>query len=138
MPYATQSDLIARYGTPLLVQLTDINEPMTGTINATVVDAKLADAGAVIDGHLVGRYTLPLEPVPGILRFHACSIALALLLGSQVTEAAAADYKIALEYLKGVARGDIALLPPQAAVPPAGAGPVLFSPGSKVMGRDAY
>ena len=138
MPYATQSDLIARFGTPLLVQLTDINEPMTGAINATVVAAKLADAAAVIDGYLAGRYTLPLEAPPDILRVHACSIALAMLLGSQVTEAADRDYKLALDYLKGVARGDIPLLPPQVAVPPAGAGPVMFAPGSKVMGRDAY
>ena len=138
MPYATQSDLIARYGTPLLVQLTDINEPMTGTINATVVAAKLADADAVIDGYLVGRYALPLATAPDILRFHACAISLALLLGGQVTEAAAMDYKVALEYLKGVARGDIALMPPEAAALPAGVGPVLFAPGSKVMGRDAY
>jgi phage gp36-like protein len=138
MAYATQADMITRYGEPLLVQLTDIGNPMTGALVPAVLQAKLDDAAALIDGYLVGRYTLPLEVAPAILKVHACVLAMYMLLGGKVSEEAAVEYKAALDYLKQVARGDITLLPPQVATPPAGVGPVLFSPGSKVMGRDNY
>lgn len=138
MPYATQQDMITRFGAPLLQQLTDIGDPMTGALVPAVLQAKLDDADALIDGYLVGRYQLPLQPAPAILKVHACSLAIYMLLGGKVTEEAAAEYNAALDYLKQVARGLITLLPPDVATPPTGAGSVVFSPGSKVMGRDSY
>jgi phage gp36-like protein len=138
MPYATQQDMITRFGEPLLEQLTDIGDPMTGGLVPEVLQAKLNDADALIDGYLMGRYELPLPAAPANLTVYACLIALYLLKGGKVTEEEAVAYKGALAYLDKVAQGHITLVPPQTATPPAGAGQVLFSPGSKVMGRDSY
>lgn len=73
MPYAVLSDLVARYGEAELIQLTD--RMGDGAIDAAVVSQALADAGAVIDGYLAGRYTLPLASVPPILVGYCCDLA---------------------------------------------------------------
>ena len=64
--YCTLADLQAVTPEADLIQLTDDLE--SGLVNETVVDAVAADAAELIDGYLRGRYTLPLAPVPGIVR----------------------------------------------------------------------
>jgi phage gp36-like protein len=73
MPYATTADLVARFGESELIQLTD--RLGDGVLDAAVVSQALADADAVINGFLAGRYTLPLSPVPAILVGYACDLA---------------------------------------------------------------
>lgn len=137
MPYATIQDLQDRLGEPRLLQLTDLTDPPTGVPNAVVAQKALDDAQAEIDGYLAGRYALPLLPAPSVLRVHALTIAHYRLLGQAASEIDREDYKSVRAYLERVADGRVALLPP-AAVPSAlGAGSVLFSPGQKVMGRNA-
>ncbi|ACB34507.1 protein of unknown function DUF1320 [Leptothrix cholodnii SP-6] len=137
MPYATQQDMIDRFGSPRLQQLTDIEEPLLGAIRPAVIAAKLADADAEIDGYLIGRYELPLAAWPAILKVHACSICWYRLLGSSADEPARRDYEDALAYLVKVARGDVVVVAPSAAPPVSGAGAVLFDAGSKVFGRES-
>jgi phage gp36-like protein len=136
--YATQQDMTDRYGEPRILQLTDREDPPAGVIDATLLQRRLDDATAVIDGYLVGRYALPLTVAPAILKVHCCSLTMYTLLGESADKdsAAAQDKRDALAYLEKVARGDIALLPPEVVSQQAGAGTVLFSPGQKVMGRD--
>lgn len=135
--YATAQDMLDRYGTPRLVQLTDINLPMTNEVNATVLARALEDASGEIDGYLVGRMALPLASPPAVLKLHCCTIAHFRLLGSAADEAATAAYKAAIDYLTRVAKGDILIAAPSDVAAPVGVGPVLFSPGSKAMGREA-
>jgi phage gp36-like protein len=73
MAYATVADMIARYGEEPMIQLTD--RTGDGVIDAAVLEQKLADASALVDGYLAGRYPVPLSPVPGILVGYACDIA---------------------------------------------------------------
>ncbi len=136
MPYATVSDLQGRLGEARLVQLTDLADPPVGLVDTAVAQRALDDADAEIDGYLAGRYTLPLASVPGVLRVHALTIAHYRLLGSAADESAREDYKAALAYLARVAEGKVALFPPAATPPAVGLGSVMFSPGSKVMGRE--
>lgn len=137
MPYATQQDMQDRYGLPKLVQLTDINEPMTGAVVGAVLDSKLADASAEIDGYLAGRMSVPLADPPAVVKVYCCRIAYYLLLGAAADELARMDYKGAIDYFRRVATGDITMTPPDAAPAQAGLGSVSFDPGTKVMGRDA-
>lgn len=136
MPYATVTDLQDRLGEPRLIQLTDLGDPAVGLVDQAVAQKALDDADAEIDGYLVGRYALPLSPAPAVLRVHAVTIAHYRLLGSGVDEATKDDYKATRQYLMSVAKGDVLLTPPDQAAEPAGAGMVLFSAGSKVMGRE--
>lgn len=135
--YATAQDMLDRFGTPRMVQLTDVNVPMTGTVNTTVLSSALADASAEIDGYLAGRMALPLASPPPVLKVHCCTIAHFHLLGSAADEPATKAYDAAIKYFTAVAKGDIALTAPADTPALAGVGPVLFNPGDKVMGRES-
>jgi phage gp36-like protein len=139
MAYATVADLQLRIGSRELEQLTDIGTPRLGAVDEPVAAQALADASALIDGYLLGRYALPLmSPTPEILKVHACAIARFQLMRNTPTERAEMDKDDAIAYLTKVAEGKITLLPPSSAPAPDGIGPVLFNAGSKVMGREAY
>jgi phage gp36-like protein len=137
MPYATVQDLQDRLGEQRLMQLTDRSYPPLQLVDAAVAQAALDDAEAEIDGYLAGRYALPLASVPGALRVHAITIATYRLLGNAAQQVEIDDYKAAVRYLDAVGKGSIPLFPPAQTPQPAGAGTVIFSPGSKVMGRDS-
>jgi phage gp36-like protein len=136
MPYATVTDLQDRLGEARLTQLTDLADPPLGLVDTAVAQKALDDAEAEIDGYLVGRYALPMDPAPAVLRVHACTIAHYRLLGSAVDEATREDYKATRQYLMAVAKGDVLLTAPDQAPAPAGAGLVLFNGGDKAWGRE--
>lgn len=135
--YATAQDMLDRFGSPRLVQLTDVDLPSTGTVNATRLSRALEDASGEIDGYLVGRMALPLANPPQVLKLHCCTIAHFRLLGAAADEATTAAYTAAVAYLRQVAKGEILLTAPADVPTPAGLGPVSFVAGSKVMGREA-
>lgn len=104
MTYATQQNLIDRFGEDELIQLTD--RASTGDIDATVISRALGDADATINGYLAARYTLPLEaPLPEILERLACDIARYALFDDQVTEIVEKRYKDAIALLRDVSAG---------------------------------
>lgn len=107
MTYATQQDLIDRYGDTELIQLTDENR--VGAIDATTVARALADADAEMNGYLAVRYTLPLASTPLVLTRFACAIARYLLHDQAATEQVEKDYKNALAFLKSVSEGKVDL-----------------------------
>lgn len=125
MPYATQADLVARFGTTELAQLTD--RTAGTTIDATVVSAALADADALIEGYLAQRYALPVSPVPAMLLRVAADVARYLLHGNAATDAVRTAYEDALKVLRDLADGRAAL--PGAAAAPAGATPAAAGGG---------
>ncbi len=67
MTYATLDGLAARYGTDLLIQLTDRASPPAGTVDPSVIDRALTDTDAQIDSALAVRYRLPLAQVPAVI-----------------------------------------------------------------------
>lgn len=135
MSYASQQDMIDRYSTVRLINVTDVETPALGGINVAKLAAVLTDSDAVIDGYLVGRYMLPLSVIPAILKVHATAIAWYLLLGSVADEAAVRDYDNAIKYLALIAAGTVTLLPPSIAPAVSGSGAVLFEQADKVFGR---
>jgi phage gp36-like protein len=62
MSYATQTDLIARYGQDHIMLLADLDGD--DVIDATMVERCLEQASAEIDLYLGVRHTLPLPSVP--------------------------------------------------------------------------
>lgn len=104
MTYATQQNLIDRFGEQELIQLTDRDH--LGEINTTVLDRALADADAQINGYLSVRYTLPLgAPLPTELERVACDLARYALYGDRVTDIVAKRYDAAISLLRDVASG---------------------------------
>jgi phage gp36-like protein len=131
MTYAVRADLTQRYGADEIAQRESMLDP--GALNVI-----LADANAMIDGYLVGGYTLPLNPVPVKLTQVACAIARYYLLGEAVVQRARDDFTDAVAWLKDVQNGVVAL---QAAAPIQEYAPstvAMVEPVKSVFKRDRY
>ncbi len=131
MTYATQQNLIDRFGTTELAQLTDRTNGTT--IDAAVVAKALGDADAEINGYLATRYTLPLSPVPTIIERLACDMARYYLYEDRVTEQVKARYDTALKFLTNVSKGVITLGVDAASAAPAESGGAQVKAGDRVF-----
>ncbi len=109
MSYASQADLVERYGESRLIDLTDRATPAAGAIDTGVVGRALDDADAAIDGYLKGRYKLPLAETPPLLRDLAQAIAFYKLHTNVTTDKVRKDYEDATRLLVAIARGDVRL-----------------------------
>lgn len=119
MTYTTKSEMIGRFGETEIVELTDRND--AGVVDAAVLNKALADADALIDGYLAGRYTLPLASTPAILMALASDIARFKLWDDRATEEVRKRYDDALAQLKLIAQGVIVLPPDALGAKPAAA-----------------
>lgn len=109
MPYATQAQLVERYSSRMVIQLTDRAVPAEGAIDADVVSRALDDTDAQIDGYLGGRYALPLSATPTLLVDLALVIAIYKLHRKTPDEKIRKDYEDALRALRDIAAGTIRL-----------------------------
>jgi phage gp36-like protein len=107
--YCTQIQLEARYGTALLVEISDRADVPTGAIDAALITRAIADATALIDGYLAGRYALPLATVPALVIDLAQRIAIYYAHSNVASEKIGKDYEAALRQLKDIASGLIKL-----------------------------
>ena len=121
MVYAQPSDMLARYPTRDLVQLTN-EDPTQSIVNQTVLQQALADASAEIDGYLESRFTLPLTDPPAVRPLHDL-------------EEARRRYDDALAVLVRVADGTLTLgVAPDNQEPPEAAGAVVTDAGGDSSG----
>lgn len=123
MPYATLSDLVARYGEQELLELTD--RELIGQMNSPVVQAALDAADAAIDGYLAARYAVPVTPPPLLLRTLAEDLAWHRLHGKAEVASVRQAAEAALRVLRDLATGTAAL--PGAAPAAPAANPALGS-----------
>lgn len=109
MSYATLQQLTDRYGTAMLIDLTDRADPPAGAIDTDVVDRALADADALIDGYLKGRYALPLASTPPLVTDLELKIAIYNLHRNVTSEKVRNDYLDAVKTLAAIANGTVRL-----------------------------
>lgn len=105
MAYALKQDLIDRFGSDELIQLTDRTNAPQSTIDDTVVGKALGDADAMIDSYIGRRYDLPLPSVPARLVQVASEIARYFLHKDGPTDKVKADYEAATRFLRDVSTG---------------------------------
>lgn len=122
MTYATQQDLVDRFGTQELAQLTDAAAGVT--INGTTVARALADADAEINTRLSAHYILPLASVPAVLVRVAADLARYYLWDAQATEQVRNRYKDAIKLLDQVGGGALSL---------PGATPLALAPSAQAV-----
>jgi phage gp36-like protein len=123
MAYATQTDLEKKIEPARLVQLTDDNND--GVADTAPIAEAIAAAGSIIDSYLATRYTVPVSPVPDLVRTMAADLAIYLLFSrrDQTNDARTAAYKDALTLLGRIASGTATIGAPESSVPDQG-GPV--------------
>lgn len=120
MTYATQADMVERFGHTELAQRTDRFDGVT--IDEVVLSRALADADAEIDGYLATRYTLPLTSTPAVLVRLAADLARYQLCGDKVPDSVRQRYVDAVAVLKRLATGEVQLAGIAAVPAPGGAG----------------
>ena len=108
MTYCTQADLVARYGTQMLVDLTDRGAVAAGAIDSGIIAAAIAGADAFIDGYL-GLYARPMATVPPLLTEVALAVTIWRLHVGVPGEKIALDYKDARATLEQIAKGVVQL-----------------------------
>lgn len=112
MSYCTVDDLKTIVPEQDLIELTDDAVPAASIVTANA-DKAIADAGEMIDGYLRGRYSMPLDPVPGLIGTLACDIAVYRLYARRVKltppEGVSERYKNALKLLGQIQQGQVTL-----------------------------
>lgn len=129
MSYATQQDLIDRFGQAELDQVADVSG--TGVLDTTRIARALGDADAEIDAALRGRYALPLTVIPELLRRIACDLARESLYEDMPTEVVKERAERCRSLLLGIARGTMIVDAPAAPVAESSAGLVEIVTGRK-------
>lgn len=109
MTYATQQNMLDRFGEREMVALSDREN--TGVVDADVVTAALESADGEINAYISARYTLPMVNVPVIVRDFACDIARYRLCGAEVTETEEVRdrYNDAIKFFVNVSKGVVKL-----------------------------
>lgn len=109
MAYLTQAELEARFGSEVILQLSDHGG--AGVPDPTTIAAAISDADAEINGYVGTRYTLPLASVPDSVKGYCAAIARYNLWRRNVAaeHPAYIAYRDALKALQAIAAGEIVL-----------------------------
>ncbi|MEC5207393.1 phage gp36-like protein [Vogesella perlucida] len=115
IPLATliqlSNDTVVEYGQP---------EP---TLNLAVVEEAVRQGEELVDAHLRGRYNLPLDPVPSVVKDATVNLARHWLYarrpeGSELPDAVTRTYKSALQILEAIRDGKLTIGVPTGAAAP--------------------
>lgn len=108
MSYATQQDLINRYGFDEVAIAADRDN--NGEIDPSTIEAVLNDATAEINGYISTAYDLPLPVESPLVKSLCCDIAIyKLSLGTALTDENRKRYEDAIKLLEKIACGKINL-----------------------------
>lgn len=133
MAYASQQDIVDRYGEGELLLLAD--RDADGAVDLDVIAQALADSDAEIDAYLAARYQLPLTTVPTVLKRLAVDILVYRLASGAgtATEERRKRYEDAVALLRRIAKGEVSLGLPEA--PASTGGGVHMTSGPRRFGR---
>lgn len=109
MAYSVQADLEKLLNPSVLVQLTD--DDGDGLADTATITEAIAEADAEIDGYLGARYTIPVSPVPPLLRQLSVAVSAWRLYSrrSLSNDRRRQDYDDAVAKLKALATGTMVL-----------------------------
>jgi len=116
--YATVTDMIARFGETQIIRLSRPEDRTAVTVDEAKVNTALADATALIDGYIRGRYSVPIAAPPEDIARAACILARYDLAQGEHTdpsEEMAKGRKDVITWLENIARELINLDVPVAA-----------------------
>ncbi|HOW51758.1 MAG TPA: DUF1320 domain-containing protein [bacterium] len=112
MPYSALADLVKVIDERELIQLSNDDTSATA-VNAVNVAQAITDADNLIDGYVSGRYSLPLAPVPGLIKKISVDLAVYNLWArrrrAEMPEGIENSYKNAIKLLERMQEGKILL-----------------------------
>lgn len=134
MPYATQQDIIDRYGEDDLIIAADHDGD--GVADAAVVAQGLSDATDEINTYAGGRYTLPFAEVPPVLKRLCVDMALYLMSKPpSITEEKRKRYEDAIKLLTSISTGKVSLGISDAEATGSNAGGAFFQANDRIFKR---
>lgn len=137
MAYATQQDMIERFGEREIIELTNREIPRGDTVDADVLDRALEDAAGDVDSRLAGRFSVPLPNTPHLINRLCCDLARFYLYENAATEQVTKRYEMALKTLTSIAKGEIRIGVDEAGNEPStSGGEAEMHSGGRVFGRD--
>lgn len=104
--YCSVNEMAKRFGQKELDKLARADDK---SFDATQVEQAITDATDRIDGYLTSRYTLPFASVPSVLNSICADMARYFLFDSNAPERIEKRYSDAINFLKGVSRGEVSL-----------------------------
>jgi phage gp36-like protein len=109
--YCTLADILKQISKDTLIQLTDDNQ--TGETDTVIVDEAIIYSETLIDGYLRGRYILPLNLVPAVVKIIAVDLSVCRLYSrrfqTETPDAISEKYKNSIKMLEQIQKGIIAL-----------------------------
>jgi phage gp36-like protein len=113
MAYHTRTDMVNKLTEEALVELTD--DANSGIVDEAVLAAAASSAANIIDGYISSGYSLPLNPVPGILQEVSAGLAIHDLYrrraSGDMPKSVREDRDNAIRILEHIAEGKIKLTP---------------------------
>lgn len=109
--YCTLDDIKKQVQETTLIEITD--DTMSGQINEEVVNETILYAETLIDGYLRGRYTIPLQSVPEIVRVLATDLSIYRLYSrrfhTDMPDSINDKYKNSIKLLEQIQKGIVSL-----------------------------
>ena len=107
MAYCSQAELEARFGSDEVADLLDRDN--SGAADTGALASAQADADALVDGYLAGRYSVPLASPPVIIVGIAASLVRFNLWGNNAPDEVRKRYDDAVARLKDIAAGRLVI-----------------------------
>jgi len=106
VPYSVYADLINAHDEQFLIQLSDDNAD--GVADTLVIDQAIAKADAEINARVSKRYTVPMNPVPGLATSLSATLAVGFLYsrrGMNKPDSVKEDVAAAIKLLDRIGEG---------------------------------
>ncbi|MHC5939244.1 gp436 family protein [Nostoc sp.] len=110
MQYATPLDFENQIGTQETIELTNLDDPSAITVNSDRLSQILDTASGEINSYLATRYSIPVAPIPNILKTYCIDIAWYRLAQNNTPEQYATRYTNAIARLKDIEKGVMLLV----------------------------
>jgi len=137
MAYCTLTDITKQLPEAVIRSLTD--DTLTGDIDETVTAEAIADADAEIDAWAGGRYLVPFNPVPDVIRKISTDISIYNLFSRRDTdppEVRKDRYRASVKLLENIAKGLVTIGAAEAEAPPAAGSDPQFTSKGRIFSRD--
>lgn len=113
MRYCTLADLLLAIPEQTMIQLSN-EDPMATAVNIAVVEEAVRSAEEMVDAYLRGRYILPLDPVPSLVKDATVNLARHWLYarrpeGNDLPDAVRHTYKAATTTLEHIKTGKLTI-----------------------------